>query len=141
MSDRMDGLLLCADGLCRSVSRGVPLGLLVGTDVDAAIGRGGGTVALDSEFSTQPLEATVPELGTIVMYDSSGYSEPVQQVFLYEINGVGCLHFAEWDSLGPFVKVIGGNKYESVTLTGRWGDGFDDVDPPHIKRPRRDSWL
>ncbi|KAJ8636114.1 hypothetical protein MRB53_010381 [Persea americana] len=40
MSDRMDGLLRCADGLCRSMSQGVPLGLLAGTDVDAAIGRG-----------------------------------------------------------------------------------------------------
>ena len=87
-------------------------------------------MALDSEFSTQPLEVTIPELGTIVMYDSSGYSEPVHQVFLYEINEVGCLHLVEWDSLDPFVEVIGGNKYESVTLTGRWGDGSDDVDPP-----------
>ncbi|KAJ8649088.1 hypothetical protein MRB53_002111 [Persea americana] len=38
MSDQMDGLLRCADKLCRSTSRGVPLGPLVKADVDAAIG-------------------------------------------------------------------------------------------------------
>ena len=47
--------------------------------------------------------------------------------------------FSERDGFGPFAEVIGGSKYESVTFTGRWGDGLDDIDLPHIERPIGDG--
>ncbi|XXG41779.1 hypothetical protein AAC387_Pa01g2177 [Persea americana] len=95
--------------------------------------------ALNSESPTQPLEAIVTELGTIIMYDPSGNSEPVHQMFLYEIDKVGRLYFTKRDGFGPFAKVVSGDEYESVTLTRRWGDGPDDVNPPHIEMPRGDG--
>ena len=73
------------------------------------------------------------------MYDSSGYSESIHQMLLHKIDKDGRLYFSERDGFGPFAEVIGGSKYESVTFAGRWGDGPDDIDLPHIERPIGDG--